>query len=450
MSGSGGELQMFRRQERFPNTSLFRRAAAAGMVVILLVSTATTGLVQSQEIRPVTPEVFRQFSDRVIKIQVVETGSAAKANIGTGFFVTPRGDIVTNYHVISKLIHTPDRYRVETVDVRGEARPVAVLAVDVIYDLAILRSEERPQKYFSLGPAPVSQGARLYSLGHPRDLGLSIVEGTYNGLLQHSLYPKIHLTSPLDVGMSGGPTLTEDGRVVGVNVSSGGNQISFLVPVERAIGMLAKTSARGFRIPAPDTLLSEVGRQIHAYQAQYLADVFSSATPKVSLGPYELPTKPTPVFKCWADAMRKKELPYQVVDHQCSTDDYVFVSSQHSSGLVGLHHQLISSGELNPLQFFALYSNSFQGGAYMYGDEGEVTPFRCETRNVKNKSLKLRAALCVRQYVKLQDLYDAVLKVAILGSQDAGLVTTLTLSGASFENVQQVTRRYLENIEWQE
>lgn len=434
----------------FLSTRLFRRAAVAGIVMTLLVPAAMFSLVRGQEIRPVTPEVFRQFSDRVIKIQVVETGSAAKANIGTGFFVTPRGDIVTNYHVISKLIHTPDRYRVETVNAKGDARPVTVLAVDVIYDLAILRSEERPQKYFSLAPTPVSQGARLYSLGHPRDLGLSIVEGTYNGLLQHSLYPKIHLTSPLDVGMSGGPTLTKDGRVVGVNVSSGGNQISFLVPVERAISMLAKTSAEGFVVPATDSFLSGVGRQIHAYQAQYLAEVFSSTTPKVSLGPYELPTKPTPVFKCWADATRKKELPYHVVDHQCSTDDYVFVSSQHSSGLVSLHHQLISSDELNPLQFFSLYSNYFQGGAYMYGDEGEVTPFRCEARNVKNKSLKLRAALCIRQYVKLQDLYDAVLKVAILGAQDAGLVTTLTLSGASFENVQQVAQRYLENIKWRE
>jgi len=45
-------------------------------------------------------------------------------------------------------------------------------------------------------------------------------------------------------------------------------------------------------------------------------------------------------------------------------------------------------------------------------------------------------------------LYDAVLKAATLGSRNAGLITTLSLSGVSFDNVQSVSRRYLENIKW--
>ena len=54
-----------------------------------------------------TPEIFKQFSEHVVKIEVVETGSSAKASIGTGFFANGDGQIVTNYHVISKLIHSP-------------------------------------------------------------------------------------------------------------------------------------------------------------------------------------------------------------------------------------------------------------------------------------------------------------------------------------------------------
>jgi hypothetical protein len=52
---------------------------------------------------------------------------------------------------------------------------------------AALRAAVRPLEHFALGPATVRQGDRLYSLGHPNDLGLSIVEGTDNGLLQHTL-----------------------------------------------------------------------------------------------------------------------------------------------------------------------------------------------------------------------------------------------------------------------
>jgi hypothetical protein len=56
--------------------------------------------------------------------------------------------------------------------------------------------------------------------------------------------------------------------------------------------------------------------------------------------------------------------------------------------------------------------------------------------------------LCVRRYRKLGELYDAVLKVAVLGNRDSGLVSTLTLSGVSFENVDRLTSRYLERITW--
>jgi hypothetical protein len=38
--------------------------------------------------------------------------------------------------------------------------------------------------------------------------------------------------------------------------------------------------------------------------------------------------------------------------------------------------------------------------------------------------------------------------VATLGARNVGLVTTLSLSGASFENVQTLSRRYIENIKW--
>ena len=66
-----------------------------------------------------TPEIFKQFSEHVVKIEVVETSSAAKASTGTGFFADNSGRVVTNYHVISKLVHSPERYRIDVIDVAG-------------------------------------------------------------------------------------------------------------------------------------------------------------------------------------------------------------------------------------------------------------------------------------------------------------------------------------------
>jgi hypothetical protein len=284
-------------------------------------------------------------------------------------------------------------------------------------------------------------------LGHPKDLGLTIVEGTYNGLLQHTLYPKVHFTGSLNPGMSGGPTLTQAGRVAGINVATEGEQISYLVPAARAQALIKKTLGMESRPAA--SFLAEVGRQIHAYQADYLAGMFAKPKPSVALGPYELPTRPAPFFRCWADALRRKELPYVAVAHYCSTDDFLFVSSEQSSGIVGFVHQFLSTDELDPMRFYSLYAAQFAAGKIgMPGNEEEVTPFRCYTRNTKNQTGKLRASLCARQYVKLPGLYDAVLKVATIGSRNAGLVSTLNLSGVDYHNVETLSRRYLEHIRW--
>jgi hypothetical protein len=394
-----------------------------------------------------TPEVFRRYAGRVIKIHVVETSSAAKAELGSGFFISSDGEVVTNYHVVAEVVHQPTRYRAEWIDASAKAHPLHLLAVDVVHDLAILRADDRPAAHFTLAPVHVAQGTRLYALGHPNDLGLSIVEGTFNGLLRYTLYPKIHFTGAINPGMSGGPAITEDGRVVGVNVATEGDGIGFLVPIDRAVALAARVHAPGFR--PPTSFLAAIGDQLHAYQDVYLASLFADSTPTVTLGHYRLPTRPAPFFRCWADATRHdKDQPYDVITHQCSTDDYVYVNAQQSTGILSLTHRMYTSAVLDRIRFFSLYQTRFQnsiGG--MGGDERDITRFSCQTRNVRHDATRMRAVLCLRRYRKFTGLYDAVLTAAILGGTHSGLITTLTLSGVSFENAMRVTTRYLERID---
>jgi hypothetical protein len=410
----------------------------------VLALSLAAGAALAQESSVATSDVFRHYAERVVKIQVVETGSAAKATIGSGFFVTSGGDIVTNYHVVSKLINSPDRYRVEMVDGSGAVHPVRILGVNVVDDLAVLATDAPQRSYFSLAPVKIAQGARLYSLGHPEDLGLSIVEGTYNGYLPHARQPRLHFTGALNHGMSGGPTIAEDGRVIGVNVATEGEELSFLVPVERAAALLRQVTAPGSEAPA--RTLAQVGQQLREYQDAYLRDMFAGDVKTVTLGPFHVPTEPAPYFRCWADASRRKELPYETVTHRCSTDDYVFIAGEESSGVISVEHQLISTKTLNPLRFFSLYSGYFQRDNTPGGEEEQVTSWRCGTRNVHNADTPMRAVLCLRRYRKLGALYDAVLKIAVLGHSNVGLVSTLTLSGVTFENVQRLSQRYLEHI----
>ena len=328
-----------------------------------------------------TPEIFKQFSEHVVKIEVVETGSAAKASIGTGFFADSAGRIVTNYHVISKLIHSPDRYRIEVTDVAGGTTAATVLGVDVVYDLAVLRTNRRPKGYLTWNRKRSSR-ARGFILSAIRAISgfdhrrrhlqrpaeaYALSESSFHRFAQsgHERRADSDASRP-----SRRCQRRHRGRADQLSRAGGARH------------RFARKNRKG-RNPPPASFLAEVGRQIHANQKRYLAGMFAGKTPTVVLGPYDLPTKPTEFFRCWADAVRRKELPYVAVTHDCSTDDYIFVSSEQSSGIVRFYHQLLSTGELNPARFFTLYSAQLQGGnAAMFGNEEEVTSFRCQTRNV--------------------------------------------------------------------
>ncbi len=414
---------------------------------LALVAAAITGAaaLPAQEAASVGPSVFSRFGDRVTRIQVTDLTSGAKMAVGSGFFVDDRGHLLTNYHVVADMVLAPERYRAVLGDGQTPGDTATIVGIDVVHDLAMLQAPARPHPHFNLAPVTVRQGGRLYAFGYPRDLGLSIVEGTFNGLLQHTLYPKLHFTGSLNQGMSGGPAITNDGRVVGINVSTAGNQLSFLVPVAEAIALVDSLTAPGHRAPP---LLEEATRQIRAYQDVYLTRLFMAPVKTVDLGPFRVPTEPAPFFRCWGGVPSARDLPYEDAVHRCSTDDEMYVARDQESGIVGMTHELISNTSLATPRFYALYSGIFRRDNTPSGEEDEVTSWRCGTRNVSNGILALRAVLCLRAYRRFAGLYDGVLKVAALGRRREGLVSTLTLSGASFENIQAVAERFLRGITW--
>jgi S1-C subfamily serine protease len=78
------------------------------------------------------------------------------------------------------------------------------------------------------------RGARIFALGNPLDVGFAVAEGTYNGPVERSFLETLFFGGSLSAGMSGGPALDEQGRLIGVNVAArrDGEQVSFLVPAK--------------------------------------------------------------------------------------------------------------------------------------------------------------------------------------------------------------------------
>jgi S1-C subfamily serine protease len=418
-----------------------------GAATVLLSTCPTVHLSAQDAPTGETAVVFQRYSARVPKIQVLESSTGAKAVTGSGFYVDRLGHLVTNYHVVSKLVAHPDRYRAELLDSAGTARPVTVLRIDVIHDLAILATVPANDTPLPIADDLPPQGRRLFSLGHPLELGITIVEGTYNGLMAHALTPRIHLTGALNPGMSGGPTIDASGRVIGVNVATAGNEVSFLVPASAVRGIIAAASATHWR--AEPGLLADVGAQLRRYSDAYLSTMFTGDVPHTTLAGVELPTRAAGFFNCWADADREPGQPWESVEHLCTSDDLVFLSEDLWAGVLEFGHTLLTSDELSPVRFYSMYQSRFEDDVEVLGGGDEdLTAYRCRTRNVESGGASWRTVYCLRAYKRLPGLYDAIFKAAQLGRGNVGVMTRLTLSGVTAQAAQETVRRYFARIRW--
>jgi len=405
-----------------------------------------------------TTTVFDQFSSAVAKIQIVGERAEAKASLGSGFFIEHAGarrHLVTNYHVISQALLHPETYRIERVDEEGETSLLKVAAVDVVNDLALLVGEFDSETFLPLATVMPAQGERIYSLGHPHDLGLTIVEGTFNGLMADDWGEKIHLTAAINPGMSGGPTILSDGHVVGINVESAGNQVGFVIPSSLA-GTMAERAAQPDYVIAED-LTDEVRRQLLAHQDAFLAEVLSKDRLETqTLGPFEIPSDFASFLNCWGQDSDQDDALFESTLRSCSLRDSIFLEDGLQSGVIALEHRYMETSKLDPVRFYSLYESQFSGAYYGgYGHTEDLTEYVCDTAYVEAEAdartateapLVLKTVFCARRYVKLAELYDVVFKVATLGDADRGLTSRLTLSGVSFENGRGLAERFLRSI----
>ncbi len=187
--------------------------------------------------------------------------------------VSADGLAITNYHVVSQYALEPKTYRLEFARPDGTQGTLTLLAIDIANDLAVVKLDGTDLPHLDFAAAAVAgtlpRGERLYAMGNPLDLGFTIVEGTYNGLVERSYNERVHFTGAINPGMSGGPAVTEGGKVAGINVAKrlDGELVSFLVPASKAAALLDRA-----RKSAPLTLArarDEIDRQLLDWQSGF-------------------------------------------------------------------------------------------------------------------------------------------------------------------------------------
>src|SRR5687767_905445 len=81
--------------------------SGAALACVLCTTLAPHGSAQAAPLvlDPGTAAVFQRLAPAVLRLEVQESQSKAKVSVGSGFYAASDGRIVTNFHVVSRLVH---------------------------------------------------------------------------------------------------------------------------------------------------------------------------------------------------------------------------------------------------------------------------------------------------------------------------------------------------------
>lgn len=186
-------------------------------------STSTTppvdeGIDSVAEIRPAVVQVLAQGSYR----DILEGQQAANWS-GSGFIIDPDGIVVTNNHVVT------GAGALKVVMENGDEIPARVLGVSECNDLAVLQlTDPGPYPALEWFEDEIAPPLEVYTAGFPLgDPEYTLTRGIVSkaeadGNTQWaSVRHVIEHDAAIQPGNSGGPLVTEGGRVVGVNYAGG-------------------------------------------------------------------------------------------------------------------------------------------------------------------------------------------------------------------------------------
>ena len=171
-------------------------------------------------------------------------------SLGSGFFISADGYVVTNNHVVSPT----GRASIEEITVTlpdGSEYDAELVGTDPQSDLAVLKVTRRePFPFVQFGDSGQARvGDWVIAIGNPFGLGGTVTSGIVSSVLRSTgggAYDRyIQTDASINRGNSGGPLFDMQGNVIGINSAiispTGGSVgIGFAIPAETAAPIVDK------------------------------------------------------------------------------------------------------------------------------------------------------------------------------------------------------------------
>jgi serine protease Do len=136
------------------------------------------------------------------------------ASLGTGFFISKEGHLVTNYHVLfgkfSAEIKTAEgeTFRIKTIVAQNQTADLLKVAVDI---------PAGKVRWLALSDAPASIAQHVVVVGSPMGLDQSVSDGIVASVRRIPGFGTFYqISAPISPGSSGSPVVDMQGKVLGV------------------------------------------------------------------------------------------------------------------------------------------------------------------------------------------------------------------------------------------
>lgn len=204
---------------------------------------APTGRVLSPE------ELFAQASPSIVRINVVNDGGVEMGH-GSGV-VIGQGEAITNCHVAKAGPRLKVRHQ-------GKQYDASILINDERHDLCKLSVFGLEAPPVPIGKvASVHVGQKVYAIGSPQGLDLTLSDGMVSSLRDSEEGTYIQTTAPISPGSSGGGLFDEQGVLIGIVTFQmrTGQNLNFALPADwiermQTSAPVARHDPRGYSEPS--------------------------------------------------------------------------------------------------------------------------------------------------------------------------------------------------------
>lgn len=198
-------------------------------------------------------KTFKLDNEKITRLNddtINYTQSLVNNSVGSGFFISEDGYILTNNHVIDGA----DRIEVYS---NGEKYRAELIGSDFYTDIALLKININNAKYIELENSVFYEvGDEVIAMGNPHGLGISVSKGIISGLNRSmeniEFFNLIQVDIGITKGNSGGPLLNCNGDIIGINTILYHNNnkniggVALAIPIDDVINIAKALKENGY------------------------------------------------------------------------------------------------------------------------------------------------------------------------------------------------------------